>query len=240
MTCTKFIIAIDPGNNTGITYGYSDQKPITELHDFTPKPATKGNSKKPARKAEEKHIRYGKLFTLLTMISPADNGVIFPVQSPCEIIIICEGAAGFTKGKAAVEVSNKYRGVVEAYAAVKNCTYIGIQPNDLQRWATGKGRAEKTEMLKVASERFGYQGTDDNEGDSVLLYHFAKSTINYEIAPANEPVTTKFMLIQPSKTDFESKDVIEEKFNEVKLLEETEHFDTNWQRLHSRILSEEQ
>jgi len=166
----KFIIAIDPGNKTGITYGYSNAKPITELHDFTPKPATKGSKKTPGRKAEEKHIRYGKLFLLIQKIIRQET------NPTTEVVVVCEGAAGFTKGKSAVEVSNKYRGVVEAFAAIHNYTYIGIQPNDLQRWATNKGRAEKTEMMKVAFEKYGYKGTDDNEADSVLLWHFGASS----------------------------------------------------------------
>ena len=160
-----FIIAIDPGNKTGISYGYADDNIVTELVDLTPKSGTK------TRKAEEKHIRYGKLFNKLTEIYKLWN------YEGLTVTLICEGAAGFTKGKSAVEVSNKYRGIVEAFAAIHNLNYIGIQPNDLQRWATGKGRAEKTEMMKVAADRYGYKGTDDNEADSLLMYHFAKEQV---------------------------------------------------------------
>lgn len=200
MPTSKFIIAIDPGNNTGITYGFSHRKPISELHDFTPKSGTKGGKKTPARKAEEKHIRYGKLWFALSNICV--RVMKERELNPADLIIICEGAAGFTKGKAAVEVSNKYRGVVEAFAAIRQCQYIGIQPNDLQRWATGKGRAEKTEMMKVASDKYEYKGNDDNEADSVLLWHFAKATTNYEIAPANGPVTVKYVGVDESENIF--------------------------------------
>lgn len=165
----KYIIAIDPGNNTGITHGIG-QNPITELHDFTPKAATK------KRLAEEKHLRYGKLWYILNHI--VENA---KRHQDCNILIICEGAAGFTKGKAAVEVSNKYRGVVEAFAAISGSAYMPIQPNDLQRWASGKGRAEKTEMVKIAMEKYGYRGTNDNESDSLLLFHFAKEFLKEQV-----------------------------------------------------------
>lgn len=161
----NFIIAIDPGNKTGISYGYADEHVVTELLDLTPKSATK------SRKADEKHLRYGVLWNRLSEIYNRWNyeGLV--------VTLICEGAAGFTKGKSAVEVSNKFRGVCEAFAAVHKINYIGIQPNDLQRWATGKGRAEKSEMMKVADDRYGYKGTDDNCADSLLMYHFAKEQV---------------------------------------------------------------
>lgn len=160
-----FILALDPGNKCGISYGYADDHVVTELLDLTPKSATK------SRKAEEKHLRYGVLWNKLAEIYSRWN------YEGLTVTLICEGAAGFTKGKSAVEVSNKFRGVCEAFAAVHKINYIGIQPNDLQRWATGKGRAEKSEMMKVADDRYGYKGTDDNCADSLLMYHFAKEQV---------------------------------------------------------------
>lgn len=185
---THFIIAIDPGNHTGITYGVIGGNPTTALFDFTPKSATK------KRKADEKHQRYGELWKIVMGLVQSHSGNdgghepyevikiwqdtgVMPFTQNFSITIICEGAAGFTKGKSAVEVSNKYRGVVECIAAVTQSNYIGIQPNDLQRWATGKGRAEKSEMIKVASDRYGFTGTDDNCADSLLLWHFAKEQL---------------------------------------------------------------
>ncbi len=78
------------------------------------------------------------------------------------------------KGKSAVMVSNQYRGAVKAFACTINSKFVNIQPNDLQRYATGKGKADKIEVMAVAKERYGYTGNDDNESDSLILFHFAK------------------------------------------------------------------
>lgn len=160
----RYIIAIDPGNNTGLVHGYDAVSPQIELHNFTPKPATK------KRKAEEKHLRYGMLWVRL-------QDILIPISDVPNIHVICENAAGFMKGKSAVEVSNKYRGVVEAFCAVHEIQYTAIQPNDLQRWATGKGKAEKSEMIKVATDRYGFAGTDDNQADALLMWHFLKEQL---------------------------------------------------------------
>ncbi len=231
----KFIIAIDPGNHTGITYGFENTIPTTELHDFTPKAGTRGTVKKQGRKAEEKHVRYGKLFLLLqTRTNPND-----------EIVVICEGAAGFTKGKAAVEVSNKYRGVVEAFASINNYTYIGIQPNDLQRWATGKGRAEKSEMLAVAAAKYGYKGNDDNEGDSVLLWHFARmqhvivDTQSQQVHPTKpfHPFQTIVHNADDVNLAYVERVPISEKLKPAG--EETQKRWLDWQNIHSQVLKSE-
>lgn len=158
----KYILAIDPGNKSGISHGWENATPKIEFRDFTPKSATK------TRQKEAEHNRYGKLWNTI-------NEIVEPILfDASEVIIICESAAGFQKGKAAIEVSNQYRGCVKSYAYVNNCRFVNIQPNDLQRFATGKGRAEKTEMIEVAKNKYGFKGTDDNEADSLIMWHFIK------------------------------------------------------------------
>lgn len=152
-----FIIAIDPGNVTGVAYGSLGEQPLYTTWDFTPKPKTK------KRDAEQKHIRYGRLL---------HNLVELKFHAGDKIHIICEDAQGFMKGKSAVEVSNKFRGVVEAFASYHKIPYTAIQPADLKRFATGKGVAEKTEMIEVARQRYGYTGNDDNEADALIMWHF--------------------------------------------------------------------
>jgi len=165
------IIAIDPGTLTGLAVGPVGDVPVVHTVDFTPRTATKGRKATknspaiPGRTAEQRHIRYGKLWTYL-------QSLVGAARIGDEVRIVCEDAAGFMRGKAAIEVSNKFRGVVEAFAAVHDIPYESVQPNDLKRFATGKAVAEKFLMIAVAKKKYGYLGDDDNEADALLLWHF--------------------------------------------------------------------
>lgn len=53
--------------------------------------------------------------------------------------------------------------------------YVDVPPATLKKWATGSGVAKKIDMVVVARERFGLEGTtDDNEADAFLLWAMAR------------------------------------------------------------------
>lgn len=155
------VITIDPGTLTGWTCGGG-----SGMEDLTPAKAapTKG------RVAEPEYARCGKLAALLHRL-----GCIGTVPTHLRVAyVVCEGAAGFTKGKHAVRVSNELRGVVKAWCWRNNVAYIEIAPTDLQRFATGRGQVPKDEMLALARSRLNYPGTDDNEADAWWLREWAR------------------------------------------------------------------
>lgn len=152
------IITIDPGSATGWT---CDER--SGVRDLTPKVAAPTKR----RVAEPEYARCGKLWALLQEIA----------GPMCADFVVCEGAAGFTKGKHAVRVSNELRGVVKAWCWTRGAKYIEIAPTDLQRHATGRGQVPKEEMLALAKSHLGYHGTDDNEGDAWWLRNWAVTHI---------------------------------------------------------------
>ncbi len=147
------ILAIDPGTHAGWAHMLNGSR-SSGTWNFQTKTKTK------SRPAEPKHFR---LLHANTSLQYHCDTWGFPD------LIVCEDAAGFTRGKSAVEASHKFRAVVELFCAVKNIKLLYVQPADVKRWATGKGNADKEEMLAVARERFGYQGSDDNEADAILI-----------------------------------------------------------------------
>lgn len=143
------ILALDPGTRTGVTI--TDGKVFkTTLWNLATKPKTK------KRPAEPKNFRLLKLWHHL--MEHGNQGDV----------VVYEGAAGFMRGKAAVEVSHKLRGIIELYAAWMDLELVMIEPNDLKQFALGKRSATKEEMVRAAN-RLGYVGDSDDEADSYLL-----------------------------------------------------------------------
>lgn len=67
----------------------------------------------------------------------------------------------------------KLHGAIEVRAHGAGVTYDDtIKPATLKSWATGKGNADKDLMMTAARDRFDWDGTDHNEADSVILWHY--------------------------------------------------------------------
>jgi len=153
------LIAIDPGTVTGYAFGSDGKLIASGVWDNTPKKATKKHP------GEHKHYRLEKLWWKLEDFGLTGNIKIDHV--------VFEGAAGFMRGKSAVESSHQFRAVILLWASLNDIPITEIQPQDLKRFATGKGNADKPEMLKAAIKR-GYAGsTDDNEVDAWLILQWA-------------------------------------------------------------------
>ncbi len=61
---------------------------------------------------------------------------------------------------------------VQAFAANHNIELMPVHTATLKKFATGKGNAGKSEMIKAAENR-GWKVSDDNEADAVLLLEYA-------------------------------------------------------------------
>jgi hypothetical protein len=144
-----------------VSYGFDDH--VTESWDFTPKKATKNKI------AEEEHLRYSKLFSKLLALCKG-------IPKETIVYIACEDAAGFQRGKSAVQTSHSYRGTVKCFAGLFGYTFLQLNPSDLKKFALKKGTADKTEMI-LAARKYGYQGVDDNEADSLHLFYWAKQYV---------------------------------------------------------------
>ena len=161
------VIAIDPGTVTGwATASRSGACNLSPLHAAPSK----------GRSPEPEYARCGKLWLLLDRIA---TSVISAV--------ICEGARGFLKGKAAVRVSNELRGVVKAWCWIRRAKYVEVQPVDLQRFVGGRGQVPKEEMLEAARTRLGYHGHDDNEADALWLLEWGRINLAVQMGEATKP-----------------------------------------------------
>jgi len=74
----------------------------------------------------------------------------------------------------AVIVQSELQGQVKVVCEDLEVPYRGYSSQEIKKFATGKGNANKEMMKKAARERFGYTGDNDNEADAICLLELAK------------------------------------------------------------------
>jgi Holliday junction resolvasome RuvABC endonuclease subunit len=152
------ILALDPGTETGWAL-YHLGNTRSGSHKMTALPATK------KRKAEPEHYRCRNMWSWL-----AQTCLLYGYPN----LIVFESLEGFVaKGKKAAQVNNELRGVIKAFAGVNDIALLAVQPADVKRFATGKGNADKVEMVEAARSKYGYLGDNHNEADAILILQWA-------------------------------------------------------------------
>lgn len=146
------ILSIDPATKTGVTY-LKDDVLVSELWDLSTKAATKKMA------AEPKPFRLRKMFDRLFDLHKKEG-----IKA-----IICEDSQAFSSSKKAAEICNKLIGVIELFSTFYSIPVYLVPPTTLKKHCTGKGNANKDQMIQFANSQ-GYKGEEDNEADSYCLY----------------------------------------------------------------------
>jgi len=82
--------------------------------------------------------------------------------------VCIEGFSYGSKGKAVFEIAGL--GYMLRLMMYENSIpFLEVSPSSLKKYATGHGNANKTEVIRAAWKRLGYEGTDDNEADALWL-----------------------------------------------------------------------
>ena len=73
------------------------------------------------------------------------------------------------RGGAATEICVNLTGRVQEMCADRNIEFAAVHTATLKKHATGKGKADKEEMIKKARYILNREPFDDNEADAVLM-----------------------------------------------------------------------
>ena len=79
---------------------------------------------------------------------------------------------------AGVDAAHAYGGFMShltAWCEHQNIPYQGVPVGTIKKHATGKGNADKDELIAAARSR-GHDPKDDNEADALALLHWAIET----------------------------------------------------------------
>lgn len=91
-------------------------------------------------------------------------------------LIVYERAAG--RHTNSVIHQAKLIGKIEEWCEINNVEYRAYSASEIKKFATGKGRVGKPEMIAAAKEKLGYSGNDDNEADALWILNLCKKELN--------------------------------------------------------------
>jgi Holliday junction resolvasome RuvABC endonuclease subunit len=77
------------------------------------------------------------------------------------------------KSSAAAEVAHGFATRLQEICAQRGVEHETIAATSLKKAITGRGNAEKPEMMQAAFERWNKRPSDDNEGDALCLLTYA-------------------------------------------------------------------
>lgn len=88
-----------------------------------------------------------------------------------DIIVVYEQA--HHRGGAATEIAVNLTGRVQEACASRSIEFATVHTATLKKFATGKGKADKSEMVTWAANRTGKLIADDNEADAIAIAYWA-------------------------------------------------------------------
>lgn len=91
-------------------------------------------------------------------------------------LIVYERVAGIHKSS--IIHAAKLVAIIESFCEENNLQYKAYSATEIKKWATGRGNAKKDLMIKMAKEKLGYQGDNDNEADALWILELAKNDLN--------------------------------------------------------------
>ena len=150
------ILAIDCGTKTGFAL-YANGIIEGGVQDFS------------LKRGESKGMRFIRFRSWLqemltnTMIAPLD---------------LCVYEMAHHRGGSATEILVGMVTRIQEECDQRNINYTSVHSATLKKFATGKGRVNKGQMLAEARKRFGDEIEDHNEADARLMLEWAREEFN--------------------------------------------------------------
>lgn len=86
---------------------------------------------------------------------------------------------------AAIMSHAKFVAVMELICTEREIPYCGFSASEIKKSATGKGNANKIDMIAYAKKDFAYKGKDDNEADAIHILNLTFKNLNIDFKIKN-------------------------------------------------------
>lgn len=150
------VLALDLGTNTGWALRASDNWILSGSQSFKPRRFDGGGMR---------YLRFNRWLSEL-----CDGG-----KQPVPQVIVYEEV----RRHAGIDAAHAYGGFLshlQSFCEQREIPYSGVPVGAIKKHATGKGNANKEQMVE-AVRALGFHPADDNEADAIalLLYHHSTS-----------------------------------------------------------------
>lgn len=139
------ILGIDPGSHTGWCLMKNGKVYESGVQDFS------------KRKGESNGATYLRFRSWLNSLLSS-----YPIK-----IVVYEYT--FSRSQAASEILTNLRGRIQEECSALSVEFAAVPATTLKKWATGKGNADKDQMMARAVAYLGRPPIDDNEADAVMV-----------------------------------------------------------------------
>ena len=146
------ILALDLGTTTGWALRLSDRPIVSGSQSFKPSRFEGGGMR---------YLRFRRWLTEIKASAQELHAVYFEE----------------VRRHAGVDAAHAYGGFLahlSAWCEHHQIPYQGVPVGTIKKHATGKGNANKTQMIEAA-RRLGFEPADDNEADAIALLDWAQT-----------------------------------------------------------------
>jgi len=154
------ILALDPATKCGWAHS-----------GWGPHGATSGTWDLSIRRDESGGMRLIRLQSKLNAIAGAG----------LDLVVFEAARNAGPKMQGALVVQSELQGVIKVWCEEKGIDYRGYSPSEIKKFATGKGNANKPEMLAAANAEWpDVEIIDDNQADAMWLLALVQSELGGE------------------------------------------------------------
>lgn len=146
------ILALDPANRTGWAYVDAEGRRLSGAFCI---------AKRTDRHPGARIARF--------MAALREFLVKYPVD-----VVACEDSHFGTRNHETAAMHAELRGLIKLMAYERGARFIAYKPSTIKKFATGYGKAEKSQMIKAARTVLGVEVDDDDEADALFILELAR------------------------------------------------------------------